>query len=275
MTSTPRSIRSLGIGQFLFAAGFVLWLLFLPNGGENFAWPVVPSLTTVFVGTSFILRTFLGFMIIRTQQWYRLRWVVWGNYMFLAIILISTFWHIAEMNWTSNIILAHVWVVIYVFEPLVLPFLGPFDEASKAPVPAELSEGEIPLGLRRVLIGTLMVTATMAGLLFISPEFMNTRWPWPLDPFNARIMAAWPAGIAVWAGTMALSKDWVEIKMGIQGFILYGGALFVAWLVTFPQYDLTRNNVWTYGIVTPVITALLAYYYWRKESELRGKRSAA
>ncbi len=267
MTLTPRSLRSLGIGQFAFASLFVLWLLVLPNGGQSFAWPIVPRLTSVFVGVSFILRAFLGLSIIRTEAWYRLRWVVWGNYMFLAIILISTFWHIAEMNWQTNIVLAHVWVVIYIFEPLVLPFLGPFDDARNDAIPPQHAKGPLAEGLKWVLIAATMVTATVGGLLFISPEFLNTRWPWSLDPFNARIMAAWPAAIAVWAGTMALSKDWAEIKMGIQGFILYGSALFVAWLVTIPDFDRVRHNFWTYGILPAACAVVLAYYYWRQERQ--------
>lgn len=270
---TPRAIRNLGIGQFAFATLFVIWLLFWPDGGERFAWPVTPRLTAVFIGTSFILRAFLGLSIVRTREWYRLRWVVWGNYLFLAIILIATFWHVAEMSWSSDILIAHIWILIYIFEPLILPFLGPFDKAANAAIPADAMRGPLMVGLKRTLIALVMVGATLAGLFFISPEFMTTRWPFPVDPFNARIIAAWPGAVALWAATLYFVRDWAEAKIAIQGFILYGAALFTAWVITLPQYDMARNNVWTYGIFTGVATLILVYYYWQHER--RGEPASA
>jgi hypothetical protein len=93
MVTIPRSLRTLSIGQFTLASIFALWLLFLPNGGPTFAWPVEPRLTAVFIGTSFLLRVLVGVRIFLAKDWFRLRWVVLGNYAFLAVILITTFWH--------------------------------------------------------------------------------------------------------------------------------------------------------------------------------------
>jgi hypothetical protein len=267
MIAIPRSLRILSVGQFSLAFIFSLWLLVLPNGGPTFAWPVAPRLSAVFIGTSFLLRVFIGLSILRAKDWYRLRWVIKGNYAFLTVILIATFWHAAEMNWKTNILLAHIWIIVYVFEPLVLPFLGPFGAEGAAPVPPENSEGPILDGLRRVLIANVMVGTTIAGLLFINPQFTNTRWPWLLDPFNARIMAAWPAAVAMWCATLALAKDWAEIKMGVLAMILYGGALFAGWLVTLSQYDMTRPNIYTYGFIVGALPILLAFYYWRQEQK--------
>jgi hypothetical protein len=113
---------------------------------------------------------------------------------------------------------------------------------------------------------------TVAGLLLINPAFTNTRWPWPLDPFNARIMAAWPAACAVWAATMYFGKDWAEIKMGVQTLVVYTTALFVVWLVTLSQYDPARKNIVTFGVVTGAAAALLIFFYWRQEISRRKAR---
>lgn len=264
---TPRAIRNLGVGQFLFALLFVIWLLFWPEGGERFAWPITPRLTAVFIGTSFILRTLLGVAIMRTREWWRLRWVVWGNYLFLGIILGATFWHVEEMSWSNELVVAHVWILIYIFEPFILPFLGPFGAEAKAPIAAEDRRGPLMRGLQRLLVVLFMVGASLAGLFFISPEFMTTRWPWELDPFNARIMAAWPGAVAVWAATLYFVRDWAEAKLAIQVFIVYGVALFVAFLLTLPLFDLERNNVWTYGLLPVIGAMLLLYYYVRQERQ--------
>lgn len=264
---TPPAIRNLGVGQFLFALLFVIWLLFWPEGGERFAWPITPRLTAVFIGASFILRTLLGLAIMRTREWWRLRWAVWGNYTFLGIILAATFWHVEEMNWSSDILIAHVWILIYIFEPFILPFLGPFGPAAKAPIAAAEQRGPLMRGLQRLLVVLFMVGASLAGLFFISPEFMTTRWPWELDPFNARIMAAWPGAVAIWAATLYFVRDWAEAKLAVQAFIAYGLALFVAFLLTLPLFDLERNNVWTYGLLPFIAALLLLYYYVRQERQ--------
>ena len=269
MLRKPGSITGVGIVQFFLAAIFVVWLLFFPDTGVNFAWPVKPRLAAMFIGTSFILRVFLGYHLWREQYWYRLRWIVWGNYMFLAVIFLATFWHLDQMNWKSNIWVAHIWVVAYVVEPLTLVLIEPHEAESKAPIPAQVSEGPISIWLKRMLAAIFVLGVTVAGLLLINPAFANTRWPWSLDPFDARIMAAWPAACAVWAATMYFRNDWAEIKMGVQTLVVYTTALFVVWLVTLSQYDPARKNIVTFGVVTGVAAALLIFFYWRQEASRR------
>jgi hypothetical protein len=266
MLPKPKSINTVGLVQFFLAASFVVWLLFRPDTGINFAWPVVPRLTAMFLGTGFILRTFLGYQLWREKTWHRLRWMKWGNFMFLGVLFLATFWHLEEMNWKPNIVVAHIWVVAYVVEPLILFLIEPHGAESNAPVPVELSEGPVSGGLKSVLVGIFIVGVTIAALLFINPPFADTRWPWPLDEFDARIMAAWPAACAVWAVTMYFAKDWAEIKMGMQTLIVYAVPLFIVWLITFPQYDPARENGWTYGVATGLAAASLIFFYWRQEA---------
>ena len=265
MLQKPSSINGVGIVQFLLAAVFVIWLLFSPDTATQFAWPIPHRLSAMFIGTSFILRSFLGFHLWREKFWYRLRWIVWGNYVFLGVIFLATYWHLDEMNWKSNIWIAHIWVLAYTIEPLILVLVEPHSAESKAPIPAEVSEGPVSIWLQRVLGAIFILGVTGAGLWFINPEFANTRWPWTLDPFNARVMAAWPAACGAWAATMYFGKDWAEVKMGVQTLIIYAAALFVVWLFTFSQYKPSLSTGLTYGIVCGLVAAALAFLYWRQE----------
>ncbi len=190
MLEKPKAITTIGIVQILLAATFVVWLVFFPSTGWNFAWPVTPAFSAMFIGAGFIARTYIGYYLWREKHWAMLRWQVNANYAFLFVIFLATYWHVDEMNWKSNIIVAHIWVLAYTIEPIMLYLLEPRGEASKTPLPAEFQEGPVLPGLKRVAVLGLVVAATLAGLFFINPRFMNTRWPWPLDPFNARIMAA-------------------------------------------------------------------------------------
>ncbi len=269
MLLKPKSITRVGIVQFFLALVFVVWLLFFPDTGDQFAWPVTPRLTAMFIGTSFILRTFLGWLLWREKYWYRLRWSMWGNFAFLGTILLATFWHVEAMNWKSNIWVAHIWVLAYILEPLMLPLLEPRGAESKQPLMNDLTRGPLLPGLKNTMIAIYLTTFTIGGLLVINPAFMDTRWPWPLDPFNARIMAAWPMGVGAWALAIYYSKDWAEVKPGVQMLILYALALFLVWLVTFSGYDPDRANRITLGVYSGLIAVLLGYYYWRQ-----GRQSA-
>jgi hypothetical protein len=261
----PTAITRIGVVQTILASTFVVWLLFFPSTATNFAWPIVPEVSAMFIGAGFIARAFLGVHLWRQQYWYRLRWQVWGNYAFLAVILVATFWHVGEMNWSSNIWVAHIWVLAYTIEPLVLPLYEPRGEEVKAPIPDELKQGPIFVGLKRVLLVGFVVGVTLGLLLFINPEFMDTRWPWPLDPFDARIMAAFPILVGLWALYGYQATDWADIKPGILGSLMFTTAVFGVWAYNLPNFDPNRENVIQFGVITAVFALLLGYYFFRQE----------
>ena len=266
MLRKPSSINMVGVIQFFLAAAFVIWLIGFPDKGVDFAWPITPRFSAMFIGAGFILRTFLGFRLWREKYWYQLRWVKWGNFMFLGVLFLATFWHLDEMNWKSNIYVAHIWVVAYIVEPLILTLIEPHGPESKESVSAEFSQGPVSIWLKRMLAVVYVLGVTGAAFLFINPSFADTRWPWSIDPFDARILAAWPAGVAVWSATMYFAKDWAEIKVGMQMLILYVSSLFVVWLVNFSQFDPGRYNKITLGVVTGLVAVLLIFFYWRQEA---------
>ncbi len=265
MLTKPKSISTIGLVQVLLAGSFVVWLLFFPSTAGNFAWPIVGRQTAMFIGAAFIARTYMGLHLWRQTHWYRLRWQMWGNYGFLAVIMLATFWHVEAMNWTSNILIAHIWVIAYILEPLMLFLIEPRGERASEPVPPELRQGPILMGLKWLCAAAFIVGIAIAGLLLINPAFMSTRWPWPLDAFDARIMAAFPTLGALWAAYVYFARDWIEAKAAVLGLVIIGTGEFVVWLVNLPTYDFSRPNVWSFGIVFGLFAVLLTFYYWRQE----------
>ena len=263
MLAKPRSLNGVGIVQVLLATTFVIWLIFFPSTGVNFAWPITPALSAMFIGFSFIARDYLGFHLWREKEWWRLRWQVWGNLGFLVVIFAATFWHIDEMNWTTNIIVAHIWVLAYAIEPLMLILIEPRGEEANAPLPPELLEGPIFKGLKGIMGILFIYGVILWAVLFINPEFANTRWPWPLTEFDARIMSAFAMLAALWALRVYFFDDWALAKLAVRGLLIYGIALLVFFVVTVSQYGPT-NRI-SFGIVTAIFVALVGYYYWRQE----------
>lgn len=272
MLAKPKALDGIGIVQLLLAGAFVIWLVFFPAQGVNFAWPIMPALSAVFIGTSFIARAYLGFHLWRQKAWWRLRWQVWGNLGFLTIIFLATFWHIDEVNWTTNIIMAHIWVLAYAIEPLLLIMLEPRGPEAEAPLPLELQEGPILRGMRGTM-GTLFIFAFIIwAVLFINPTFASTRWPWPLTEFDARIMSAFAMLAALWALQVYFFKDWALAKLAVVGLLIYGTALVVVYLFTVNQYGPTNREA--YGIIIGLFTVVIAYFYWRQEQSKKDFQSA-
>ena len=280
MYPKPKGFDRVGIIQCFLAAFFVLWFLILPGAGKYFAWPVVPELTAMFLGAGFILRSYFGYHLWRDKYWYTVRWSMLGDFAFLAVLFITTWWHISEMNWNLqgvssglrifSLFITHVWVLAYTFEPLTVFLLHPRDAEADAPVPPELSEGALLQPMKSGLLALFYLGAALWALFFFTPEFANTRWPWELNAFDARIMSAWFAGGAVWSITMYFMKDWAEVKMGVRALLLFLVGLLVVWLLASSRYPLNDTEIaarqgWVYLGSLAVMVAWLSYGYWKQE----------
>lgn len=276
MFPKPKGFNRVGVIQCFLAAFFVLWLLILPAQGIYFAWPVKPVQTALFMGAGFILRSYFGYHLWREKDWYKVRWSLKGDYVFLGVLFIATWWHIDEMNWHLTgvsdalrifcLVIAHVWVLAYTFEAFTVYLIHPRDPQADAPPPPELSEGPLLPALKNSLLAFFYVGIVIAALLFFNTEFADTRWPWELNPFDARIIAAWPAATAMWAVTMYFMKDWAEVKIGVRALLLFILALFVIWIFTFSGYDPARKNILTFGFGTGALSLSLLYAYWKQET---------
>lgn len=267
MTEKPSSITTVGITQTLLASAFVVWLLGFPATGDAFAWPITPPATAMFLGAGFIGRAYIGYFLYRERYWANLRWQVSANYAFLAFIWLATLWHMGEMNWTSSIWVAHVWALAYTIEPIVLFLWEP--RAPREALPPEWREGPVLPGMKQVAMAGMIAAVTLAGLLMINPEFMDTRWPWPLDPFNCRVMSGFLALNAGWCYSLYVADDWAEVKKAVVGIELFLVSQFAVWLYLVRGFDPARHNGYVYGGLLAGFGVAIAYYHVRQERARR------
>lgn len=279
MYPKPAGFNRVGVVQCFLALFFVLWFLIFPQYGIYFAWPVKPALTALFLAAGFMLRSYFGFHLWREKLWYRLRWSINGDFVFLGVLFVATWWHIGEMNWhlqgvsetlrIFSLIIAHIWVLAYTLEPLTVWLIHPREAAAAEPVEPPYAEGPLLPFLKGTLVAIFFFGTTIWALLFFNTDFANLRWPWELNAFDSRIMSAWPAACAVWAVTMWSMKDWAEVKVGVRALLIFAVALFVIWIFTFPSYDPARINRLTYGLLAGASALALLYAYWRQEQARR------
>ncbi len=282
MYAKPKGFNGVGMIQCFLAAFFVLWFLILPEKGKYFAWPVVPEMTALFLGAGFILRSYFGYHLWRDKYWYTVRWSLFGDYAFLSVLFVTTWWHIEEMNWhlqgvstglrIFSLVIVHIWVLAYTFEPLTVFLLHPRDPEANAPIPTEYSEGQLLPSMKSVLVAMFYLGAALWAVLFISPAFANTRWPWELNPFDSRIISAWFAGVAVWSISMYFMKDWAEVKIGVRAILLFLIGLLVVWGIGLFRYPLNHTDIagrqgLVYGLTLVIVLGWLSFAYVQQERE--------
>jgi hypothetical protein len=261
MIPVPRELRLWGVLGAAVAALFAVWMLFFPNLVPLFAWNVQPRLAQVFIGVGYIFRTVFFLLFVFEKDWRKLRWTFWGNMLFTGTLLLATLWHADQMRWLS--VVAHVWVVFYTYEPLSMIFFSPRDEAARTA--HTTTGGPIWRGSRLLLLLEVGVLAQMGLFLIVNPEWLNHRWPWALNPFDARIIAAWFLGWAGWATAIAFAADWDEVRTAMRLQILFSVSVLVSTLFFWGMYDWTRGTTRStlIGLILIVLGSFLIY--WQQE----------
>jgi hypothetical protein len=247
------------------AAGwFAVWMLFFPSFvPEYFAWDVHPRYAMAFIGAGYIFRTAFFLNAATEGNWVRLRWIVWGNLAFTGTLLLATYWHVDEFNWNPfQTPLAHIWIILYIFEPVVMLYIIPRGAFALVAPPTGGPLLPVLKGFLVFLTGLLLM---LGLLLVINPEFAANRWPWELNPLDARICAAWFLGWSVWCGTMAFATDWDEIRRASQLLILNGVALVVTVVVFRDEFIPGRSTLFGFGGALFVLTlAMIGLYVWQE-----------
>lgn len=262
MTIQAHGLKRWGIGGGLIAAVFAIWMLFFPELAiTHFAWPVEPRLAQIFIGAGYIFRTGFFFTAAFEPAWHRIRWIYWGNLVFTGTLLFATFWNLDAFNWFF--VTAHVWVILYIIEPVTMLYLVPRSQEAWTQVPTP--RGPIHPAFKWFFVAETAILLTFGLLLVLNPRFADLRWPWALNQLDAQIIAAWFLGWAVWAGTMAFATDWDEIRHGARLNILFGLALLMTFVVFFPQFDFSRPTTYAYMGGVVVLTLAMLFFYFRQE----------
>jgi hypothetical protein len=263
--SRPRTEQvAWGLLGALAAATFAAWMFLFPGSiADRFAWDVHPRYAQAFIGAGYIFRTAFFLNAARQPDWLRLRWIVWGNLAFTGTLLFATYWHADEFNWNPlQTPLAHLWIVLYIFEPVTMLYLIPRGILRDA---APVSGGPLHLLTKGFLVLVAGILLMNGLLLLINPEFAARRWAWELNPLDARISAAWLLGWATWSATMAFAQDWDEIKTAVQLLILNGVALAATAVIFRDEFLPGRGTAVGYTGWLLVVTALAVGLYALQE----------
>lgn len=259
----PRALKPWAAAGVALAAVFAVWMFFFPQFiPTHFAWVVEPRLAQVFIGAGYVFRTFFFLQFLFIRNWLHIRWTFWGNMAFTGTLLLATLWHADEMNW--RFLLAHLWIIFYTFEPITMIFSVPWTPEARH---AHLTGGgPILPWFRRFIILVVGVLMLMGLLLVINPEWLDLRWAWDLNGFDARIIAAWFLGWAVWAGTIGFAHDWDEVRTAGALAILWGVTVCLTLFLFRSEFDFGRAPTMGYAGIAVLFTLGFAFFFWRQEA---------
>ena len=221
-----------------------------------------------FIGAGYVFRTMFFLSVALGRDWTRLRWMFFGNLAFTGTLLLATFWHAGEFNWDpAQTPLAHIWLILYIFEPVTMLYMVPRNLfRNQAPAIG----GPILKPFRWFMIATVGLLLSDGMLLVINPEFTAQRWPWELNPLDARIIAAWFLGWAVWLATMAFARDWTEIRLPAGLFVLNGAALIATFIFFQDDFrDIHTVAAYEWGVIS--LTVLMVVFSLIQERQMRRK----
>lgn len=260
----PIEQRIWGYGGAAAAGLFAIWLLVIPDlVPRYFAWDVQPRMAQAFIGAGYVFRTAFFLAVARGADWLRLRWLVAGNLVFTGTLLLATYWHVDQFNWNPfQTPFAHIWIVLYIVEPVTMLYLIPAG-IRRAPAPA--TGGPVHPWFRRTLIVIACLLLMHGLLLAVNPEFAARRWPWELNPLDARMSAAWFLGWSTWSATMAFASDWDEIRLPTRLFIVNGVALAATIVVFRDGFLPGRGTLSSYIVGIAAMTAVMVAWHWLHE----------
>jgi hypothetical protein len=171
----------------LVVAFVMLYLAPEEIGTAYFAWPVMPVMTSMMLGATYLGGAYFFSVVVLTRQW---RYVWLG---FLPITAFAGTLGIATLlHWDRFVherFVFQIWAFLYFTVPLILPVLW-YRNLRLAGAARPDQGRDLPL-VSRWAFGILGAILTIAGiLLLLVPEQMLATWPWTLTPLTARVMSA-------------------------------------------------------------------------------------
>jgi hypothetical protein len=249
---------SLVIFIILVPAAIVLWLR-AGSTADEWAWPVMPSLSAIFLGSGygagayFFLRTFLA------ERWPPSSAGVFGAALFAALMLVATLLHWDRFNHGDAPAVAAIafygWVSVYIVSPFAVGALWWANRRTDSGVP-EPGEPLVPHGARLAARAFAVGAFGAAFVFFLFPGIAIDLWPWQLTPLTSRVIGSFTAQVG--AGALLLSADrrWSSWRLIVQTVWVAVALLLIGALRYRDEFD--GGNAMTYLYVGGLAAQALA-----------------
>lgn len=254
---------------FVLGAGIQLYVL---SGRTDrfFAWTIDVPLTAAFLGALYWTALPVAVASARARTWALVRIGVPGVIVFLWMTLAATLVHLDKFHLESPDVLARtaawVWLIVYVADPVLMSIAFVLQVRAPGVDPPRLTTLSPWF---RAAIGTHAALACGAGVaMFVAPEWAGGWWAWPLTPLTGRAIGAWWVGLGLMLVTALWEDDWLRIRAGSLGYVVFGALLLVAVARFGEAVEWGRPSAWV--LLAYAATALfLGVYGWARAPRTR------
>jgi hypothetical protein len=242
----------------LAVAFVILYVLPQDVGGNIFAWPVAPRMTSMMLGATYMGGAYFFTAMLLSRQWRH----VWLGLLpvtaFAATLGIATLLH--WDRFVHERFTFQIWAFLYFTVPFILPVLWYRNRRLAAGTNAE-RERELPPASRWAF-GALGAILTIASLLlFLFPEPMLATWPWTLTPLTARVMAAMFILPGLADLSLAYDGSWSGARYILQAQAFTIILMLIAVYVARADFDWDRPASWLFTGAMSLILLLIAFVY--------------
>jgi hypothetical protein len=244
-------VVSAGIVPVLTAAFVILYLF--PGGTDRlWAWTIPSQMTAMLMGGGYLAGALFFARAGRSPHWHRLGPGFLATTLFTTMLLAATLLHWDEFH--HDHVSFWAWLALYVVTPPLLPILWARNRRHD-PGTAEPRDRSVPPALARVVATVGAAQLAFAAVLFVRPSLFLSRWPWPLSPLTARVVASFAVFPAVIYLAFARDRRWSALRWAFEtavaGVALIGLAAVRA-RDEFRDGDLT--TAWRVGLVVALVT---------------------
>jgi hypothetical protein len=256
------------IVPFLVAAFGILYLW--PNDTDKlFAWTIKPQMTAMMLGATYIGGAYFFIRAIFSRQWQRVKLGFLPVTAFASFMGVATLLHWDRFN--HNHIAFWTWAILYFTTPFLVFGIWwwnrPADPGLPAPVDAPMPQ------FLRVIIGIVGIFGTVVSLLlFLTPDFMITIWPWKLTLLTARVVGSQFALLGVVGLGLMLDRRWSAARILLQSqfvtLFFFLGAVIFSWA----DFDKANPITWAFTISVVMILIALPVLFFFMDIRPRSKQ---
>jgi hypothetical protein len=257
-------VVSAGIVPVLTAA-FVLLYLFPSETDRLWAWTIPSRMTVMLMGGGYLAGALFFARASRARRWHRLGPGFVATTLFTTMLLTATVVHWEEFN--HGHVSFWAWLALYVVTPPLLPVLWARNRRHD-PGTAETGDRLVPTTLARVVAAAGATQLAFAAVLFVRPSLFLSRWPWPVSPLSARVVASFAVFPAVAYLAFAVERRWSALRWAFEtavaGVALIGVAAVRA-RDEFRPGGLT--TAWRVGLVVALVALAGVWWAMRRDGE--------
>jgi len=226
-----------GVRALLAAAAVLVFLagtqlfVFTTSTDRYFAWTIASPMTAAFLGAAYWSAIGLELGAATAPTWAEARIAVPAVFVFTALTLGVTFWHLEAFHLDGELELrtravTWGWIAVYVVVPMamILAVVGQRRRSTVVPPGAGL-----PSVVRSLLVVQAVVLLGLGLALLIAPSWADGAWPWPLTALTGRAIGAWLIGLGVGSAHARIVDDRPALRplaiTGVSFALLQGVAL--------------------------------------------------